>query len=164
MSPKSSGHPLEVVDQDLAGLVSERSHRLEDAIGRQVRVYRTQLDKGEIVWTHASATSDLTPPAVGNETIVFGSESGKVLALSIQDGKLAWRKDLEDVSFVAPGIVTRNKFISGTRGGQFYCLDVNSGRLYWKHQTDGPLLSPPAVKAGRLFIGSGKNTLYSFNF
>ena len=43
MSPKSSGHPLEVVDQDLAGPVSERSHRLEDAIGRQVRVYRTQL-------------------------------------------------------------------------------------------------------------------------
>ena len=43
MSPRLSGHPLEVVDQDPAGPVSERSNRLEDAIGRQVRVYRTQL-------------------------------------------------------------------------------------------------------------------------
>ena len=43
MSPRLSGHPLEVVGQDSAGPVSERSNRLEDAIGRQVRVYRTQL-------------------------------------------------------------------------------------------------------------------------
>ena len=43
MSPRLSGHPLEVVDQDPVGPVSERSNRLEDAIGRQVRVYRTQL-------------------------------------------------------------------------------------------------------------------------
>ena len=43
MSPRLSGHPLEVVGQDSAGPVAERSNRLEDAIGRQVRVYRTQL-------------------------------------------------------------------------------------------------------------------------
>jgi outer membrane protein assembly factor BamB/tetratricopeptide (TPR) repeat protein len=128
------------------------------------KVYRAQLDTGNILWTHSSATSDLTPPAVGNEFIVFGSEGGSVFALQLQDGKRAWKRDINDAQFMARGIVTRNKFISGTRGGQFYCLDVNSGRLYWKFQTDGPLLSPPAVKAGRLFIGSGKNTLYSFSF
>ena len=43
MSPRSSRHPLEVVDKRPMTPALERGNRLEDAIGRQVRVYRTQL-------------------------------------------------------------------------------------------------------------------------
>ena len=58
MSPRLSGHPLEVVDQDPAGPVSERSNRLEDAIGRQVRVYRTQLG---MTIANLARQADLSP-------------------------------------------------------------------------------------------------------
>ena len=58
MSPRLSGHPLEVVDQDPVGPVSERSNRLEDAIGRQGRVYRTQLG---MTIANLARQADLSP-------------------------------------------------------------------------------------------------------
>ena len=58
MSPRLSGHPLGVVGQDPPRPVSERSNRLEDAIGRQARVYRTQLG---MTIANLSRQADLSP-------------------------------------------------------------------------------------------------------
>ena len=59
MSPKSLGHPLEVVDKkNTPALGPERGNRLEDAIGRQVRVYRTQLG---MTIANLARQADLSP-------------------------------------------------------------------------------------------------------
>jgi len=58
MSRKSVGHSLEVVEKDPPASGPERGNRLEDAIGRQVRVYRTQLG---MTIANLARQSDLSP-------------------------------------------------------------------------------------------------------
>ena len=58
MSPKSVGHSLEVVEKDPSASKPERGNRLEDAIGRQVRVYRTKLG---MTIANLARQSDLSP-------------------------------------------------------------------------------------------------------
>ena len=124
MSRKSVGHSLEVVEKDPPASGPERGNRLEDAIGRQVRVYRTQLG---MTIANLARQSDLsprllsriqsgqTPPSLPTLQSLAGALNVPVTAL--------FRKYEQDreASFVKAGkglVIDRR----GTRAGHQYHL------------------------------------------
>ncbi|MBN2293245.1 MAG: PQQ-binding-like beta-propeller repeat protein [Pirellulales bacterium] len=46
--------------------------------------------------------------------------------------------------------------------GVVRALDAKSGKQRWKAFTGGPILYPPAIEDGRLFVGSGDGWIYAF--
>ena len=124
MSPKSVGHSLEVVEKDPSASKPERGNRLEDAIGRQVRVYRTKLG---MTIANLSRQSDLSPGMLSK--IENGQTSPSLTTLQSLAGALnvpvtaLFRKYEQDreASFVKAGqglVIDRR----GTRAGHQYHL------------------------------------------
>jgi len=124
MSPKSVGHSLEVVEKDPSASKPERGNRLEDAIGRQVRVYRTKLG---MTIANLARQSDLSPGMLSK--IENGQTSPSLTTLQSLAGALnvpvtaLFRKYEQDreASFVKAGqglVIDRR----GTRAGHQYHL------------------------------------------
>ena len=124
MSPKSVGHSLEVVEKDPSASKPERGNRLEDAIGRQVRVYRAKLG---MTIANLSRQSDLSPGMLSK--IENGQTSPSLTTLQSLAGALnvpvtaLFRKYEQDreAFFVKAGqglVIDRR----GTRAGHQYHL------------------------------------------
>ena len=124
MSPRPSRHPLEVVDKHPNAPTPERGTRLEDAIGRQVRVYRTQLG---MTIANLARQSHLSPGMLSK--IENGQTSPSLTTLQSLAGALnvpvtaLFRKYEQDreASFVKAGkglVIDRR----GTRAGHQYHL------------------------------------------
>ena len=124
MSPRSSRHLLEVVDKRPMTPALERGNRLEDAIGRQVRVYRTQLG---MTIANLARQSELSPGMLSK--IENGQTSPSLTTLQSLAGALnvpvtaLFRKYEQDreASFVKAGkglVIDRR----GTRAGHQYHL------------------------------------------
>ena len=124
MSPKSVGHSLEVVEKDPPASGPERGARLEDAIGRQVRVYRAQLG---MTIANLARQSGLSPGMLSK--IENGQTSASLTTLQSLAGALnvpvtaLFRKYEQDreASFVKAGkglVIDRR----GTRAGHQYHL------------------------------------------
>jgi outer membrane protein assembly factor BamB len=52
-------------------------------------------------------------------------------------------------------------FLSGSDGA-VRALGLLDGKVRWTAYTGGPIIYPPAIDAGRLFVGSGDGWLYAF--
>ena len=124
MSPKSRKSPLKVVDEQSSAPVPERGARLEDAIGRQVRVYRAQLS---MTIANLARQAGLSPGMLSK--IENGQTSASLTTLQSLAGALnvpvtaLFRKYEQDreASFVKAGqglVIDRR----GTRAGHQYHL------------------------------------------
>jgi outer membrane protein assembly factor BamB len=78
------------------------------------------------------------------------------------DVRLAWKHrppaPMDPAAPVAAGGLV---FLSGSDGA-VRALDLRDGRLCWTAYTGGPVIYPPALEDGRLFVGSGDGWLYAF--
>jgi outer membrane protein assembly factor BamB len=105
---------------------------------------------------------------VGEGLVVFGTQSGHVVALHERDGRPAWDfatdgasrtfddRDNDTTSVPgAPTLVGGSVFVGG-RDGFLYALDLASGRERWRRTHDGSswILST-ASDGRRLYVGSG---------
>ena len=105
---------------------------------------RWRFDAG---WTIASSA------AVIGETVVFGDASGKVRALRVADGSIAWEFATDDPVYSTPA-VAGGRVVFGSTNGGIYALDAVKGSLVWKVQTGGPVVASPSVSGGVVYIGS----------
>lgn len=105
---------------------------------------RWRFDAG---WTIASSA------AVIGETVVFGDASGKVRALRVADGSIAWEFVTDDPIYSTPA-VAGGRVVFGSTNGGIYALDAVKGSLVWKVQTGGPVVASPSVSGGVVYIGS----------
>ena len=126
----TSGKPLEAVDAGPIALSMERGNRLEDAIGRQVRVYRVQLS---MTIANLARQSGLSPGMLSK--IENGQTSPSLTTLQLLAGALnvpvtaLFRKYEQDreASFVKAGkglIIDRRG--TGT-GHQYHLLGHSVG-------------------------------------
>ncbi len=101
---------------------------------------------GKRQWTHDSSVPALTlrstgAPVIAGDKVLGGFASGRLVALSISDGKVLWetaiaephgRSELErlvDIS-AEPQVVDRTVYVTSFQG-RVAALDLESGRLVW---------------------------------
>jgi outer membrane protein assembly factor BamB len=95
------------------------------------------------------------------DTVVFGSRSRRIFAVSKRSGRGIW-------TFRTRGEVNASPLISGPvvyapcDDGCLYALDVRTGREIWRYQAGGKLAASPAIGEGRLVIGSTDGSITCF--
>lgn len=129
----------------------------------------TSLDAktGKIRWRKKLPSRSESSPIVVNNRVFFGSEDGTVYGLDASTGRKAW-------TYKSGGAVkgalafADGKLYFGDYGGSVTALDLR-GRRIWKTGTSGRsfgrvgrVYSTPAVKFGRVYLGSLDGRVYSF--
>lgn len=121
---------------------------------------------GKIVWRKKLSSRSESSPIVVKGRVYFGAESGNVYAMRARDGKSVW-------TYKADGAVKSalayadDKLYFGDYGGSITALDMK-GKRVWKTGTSGlsfgrvgRVYSTPAVKFGRVYVGSLDGRVYS---
>jgi outer membrane protein assembly factor BamB len=119
--------------------------RLETAAGDAASVAPLEVDAAD--WPAYQADngrSSVTPVAV----------AGKV------DRK--WSCQLAEDSFPTAPVAVEDLVFVGDRKGIVRALNAADGEIRWQAYTAGPIYFPPAVEAGRLFVGSADGRVYAF--
>jgi outer membrane protein assembly factor BamB len=120
-----------------------------------------QAETGNTVWDHSLADPVSALPLAHGALLFVPTEGSEVLALDVNDGRVAWRRPL--------GAVTRHPFaalesmiVATLVDGRVIALDAASGEPRWERSLPGTL-SPPATARDRVFVGSTNNFFYALD-
>lgn len=126
---------------------------------------------GALVWRLPLGRSELAAPTVARQGdawwAVIGSADGKVTAINLDEGHVAWRRVLRGQIVSSPGIATGRRTLAliGTRYGMMHAFDLRTGEPVWSFRTAQGIDSTPAVAnvGGVLtaFFGSNDQSLYA---
>ena len=105
----------------------------------------------KVKWTYSSDANIISTPAVANDLVIIGDQNGKMMAISIKNGKQKWSYQTKGSIFSSPAF-SNDKLVFGSSDGFVYCLDIN-GKTIWKLKTDGPVLGSPAISNKIVYIG-----------
>lgn len=145
-------------DSQVAGGVALSDH-VAFAGTRTGSVCAVDVRAGEILWTNSDSKREtFTTPAVNGESVVFGSDDGKVYRLNRDTGKKIWEFDTED-SPSSPVIAGDRVVVSS--GGAVYLLDLKTGKKIWSAEVSDEITSP-AVVGGMVIVGAGDGTVTAF--
>jgi len=115
-----------------------------------------------VLWRHGTDANIRTSPAVVDNTLYAGTESGQLLALDALSGEEHWTFEITDGTPTSPAVHGDSVYVS-TTAGMLYSLDATSGAEQWSTSIDGETVSPPVVSSGHIYTTSG-TTLQSFDF
>ncbi|MEA2445838.1 MAG: hypothetical protein QOJ12_3130 [Thermoleophilales bacterium] len=129
----------------------------------------TSLDAktGKVRWRKRLASRSESSPIVIMNRVYFGSESGTVYSMDASSGRTIWTYQAGGAVKSAPAFAD-GKLYFGDYGGSVTALDLR-GHEVWKTGTSGRsfgrvgrVYSTPAVKFGRVYVGSLDGRVYSF--
>lgn len=129
-------------------------------------VYAIGAGDGKLRWKFATGGVVHASPAVANGTVYVGSWDATFYALDAATGAVRWRvKTGEDpvrhnqTGFQASAAVVDGVVYVGCRDAHVYALDAATGRELWNLYTEhGWVSATPAVRGGRVFVGTGSTT------
>ncbi len=113
-------------------------------------------------WTYASEANVISTPAVGNGLGVFGNQQGKLVALSLSNGKTKWSYQTGAGIYSSPAIAA-NKIVFGSTDGYIYCLNM-SGNLQWKYKANAAVLGSPVIDDNTVYIGASDHQFRAIDF
>ena len=153
------------------------SHNLAITRTTDGRISAFELSRGTIKWFHDRNLPSLTvrslgSPSIHGDLVIDGSSSGKVLALSLQDGHAIWestvivprgRSEVErlvelDADPVVQGDVV---YVTGFQAGMA-ALDAASGNILW-HQKTGYSSHATLVDKKALFITDNASDVWKMD-
>jgi outer membrane protein assembly factor BamB len=126
------------------GVLGESAPRLRGALSLRL------ASRGGEVWSFGTQGEIHSSPRTDGERIYFGSNDGRLYALSFQ-GRHLW-------SFPARGPVVSSPVLwgelvcSGSTEGTIYALERSTGRERWRFQTEGWVVSPPLLWENLLVV------------
>jgi hypothetical protein len=102
---------------------------------------------------------------VAGGKVFFGNAEGRVYAVDVADGRVAWAVQTGAAVWNSP-VVHEGVVVIGSRDGKVYAIEADAGKVKWAAQTGGPLLSSPAldVSANRVYVGSEDMHVYALDF
>lgn len=100
-----------------------------------------------------------TTPAVAEGLVVFGTSAGRLYALHLETGHLAWHVDLGG-ALAAPTVRDGTVLVTG-EDRQLHVFELRSGRLRWQASTGSRVYAPPALVGQEICVASEEGVLQS---
>jgi alcohol dehydrogenase (cytochrome c) len=132
-----------------------RLFALDGATGKEIWRFIPKLDEDLVaVQTHKPYNRGV---AAGHGNIYVGTMDGRVIAVDMKTGRVAWDQQVvnskkETVGFTGAPIVAKDLVVIGTQGGEWpvrgriYGLDAKSGQERWVFYTVAGPEDPEAMK------------------
>jgi outer membrane protein assembly factor BamB len=137
------------------------------------------LDKrtGHKLWETKVGTLAAASPALGipqglmyvallstnaNATQTQVPGNGVVAALSMQTGRIVWKKPIPAGTESSP-IAWANTVYFGDQNGTVYSLNARTGHVNWTYHASGPVKGGPALSNGELYFGDYSGRAYAVN-
>lgn len=116
----------------------------------QVAAFTTD---GKRLWRVLLRGRSESSPLLAGDKLIFGTESGDVLAMSPRNGRVLWRYHAGGK--VKAGVARNGPTLFvGDYSGKLHAIALRSGRRRWVRNLGGSLYSTPAVAYGRVFVGN----------
>lgn len=117
-------------------------------------------------WVDSSAGSVRTTPAVANDIIYYGDDTGTVSAVEVRNGQPLWSTVVGSPVDSSP-VLGGSRLFFGTEGRSgsgvapaVVALNQADGSTAWSTPTTSPVESAPALASGRIIVGSDDGTVY----
>lgn len=108
-------------------------------------------------WRYASEANVISTPAVDGNNVIVGNQDGKLLCLSLNEGKLKWDFHTGGAIFSSPA-VSKGNAVFGSCDGSIYCINSKTGKLNWKKETAAAVLGSPLISNDTVFIGGSDHS------
>src|SRR5689334_13345096 len=130
-------------------------YALDGATGQMLWTYKQKLNEDLVAkQTHSPYNRGI---AAGYGNIYMGTLDGKLVAIDMKSGKLAWETKLVNsekltVGFTGAPLVVKDKVIIGAQGGEWpyrgplFGVDAKSGKQVWQFLTVGGNEGTPTDK------------------
>lgn len=116
------------------------------------KVYAIRLRDGKTLWRRGVG-SVVAPLAFDGEALYAGTETGTVVRLDPEGGRVAWRRALHGAIRAAP-VPTPHGLAVVTTTDTLYLLDRTTGQIRARLATPGAVLATPATDGQRLYLGT----------
>lgn len=115
-------------------------------------------------WTFEAGESIDSSAAIVGGVVYVGSQSGYLMAISLNDGKEIWRYQATEfgIGESSPCVGMGLVYI-GDLDGVLHAVHVETGRKAWTFRTDSEIKSSPVVIGDRVLIGSYDSHLYALH-
>jgi len=125
------------------------------------RLYAVRASNGRQAWRYESGSPIRSRPAVTEDRIVAGNESGDVVGLDLS-GSIKWR--MKTKRAVTSNIVLHDGIAYiGSQDSHIYAVDAGAGWTAWRFRTQKAIVSSACVEGKMLYIGSADGFLYALD-
>ncbi len=117
----------------------------------------------KLLWTFEGGESIESSAAIAGGAVYVGSQSGDLLAVDLETGKLRWKyRTTEPIGESSPAVHNGMVFV-GDLAGVVHAVDARDGKGLWTYKTGGEIKSSPVVADEKLLIGSYDEHLYGLS-
>ncbi len=122
---------------------------------------------GTMTWTQSGLPEDAgllgaASPAVRTDTVIAALSSGELLALRVENGRLAWQDTLSRTRRLTPlatladidgnPVIDRNRVYAVGHAGRMVAIDMRSGERVW--ESNVPSVNTPWIAGDYLYLVS----------
>jgi outer membrane protein assembly factor BamB len=126
----------------------------------EAEIVAIRAKDGEVVWRHAAGGVRL-PPAIDGEYLYAGALDGRVLALTLASGAVAWEHYVPDgVSAMA---ARAGRVYAGGGNKYFYCLNGRSGKEEWPRRIGSIPTGRIAIDDEHVYFTALDNIVYALD-
>jgi outer membrane protein assembly factor BamB len=116
-----------------------------------------------LAWTYEAGESIESSAAIVEETVYVGSQSGELLALELETGKLRWKyKAAEGIGESSPTVRDGVVYI-GDLAGVFHAVEAETGKGLWTFKAEAEVRASPVVAGGKVLFGSYDGNFYALS-
>jgi len=108
-------------------------------------------------WKYSSDANIISTPAVDGDNVIVGNQNGKMICLSLKNGKQKWTYQTGGSIFSSPA-VSKGMVLFGSGDGTIYCLDSKTGKLQWKTLAEAAVLGAPLISGAAVYIGGSDHS------
>ena len=118
------------------------------------------INRGKNVWKSKGKIILQEPLLVNNKAYISDVE-GKLICLSLEDGREDWSIDLYAQSHTTPAYYNE-LVVVGDDMGNIYAID-HFPQIIWKYPTSGALRAAPVISSETVYIGSTNSNFYAIH-
>lgn len=108
-------------------------------------------------WEFSSEANIISTPAVSGDIVMVGNQEGKMMGISLKNGKLKWSYQTGGAIFSSPA-TTDKKVVFGSGDGTIHCLDISTGKTNWTFKANAAVLGAPLIEGSSVYIGASDDS------
>lgn len=112
-----------------------------------------------VVWSRGLGTLIEFPAVVADGVAYIANARGTVMALSMRDGQVIWRRSTPRGKMAASPAVWRDQLVVHGMDGHVWVLRRSDGRILWRYSVGSPVESSPVVLDGVDVFGAWNGTI-----